>query len=277
MKFLTFTLLLNISTLLAFHDILPEQLNRIDPTYLYYLKELNEPKGDHSKGEIEIVLDPADIGKIQRMQKEMLIQKGLSNTKAAQFSRIGIVAEDQYIVWFRDAVYFPKKIAGTYDRILWKNSFKNKSSGVAVLPILPSGDIVLNLNYRHSTRSWELELPRGAIEGSETDEQAAIRELQEETGFEVESIASLGKMAPDTSILSSIIPVFIGFVSKEGTADQEFSEAIASTPSFSKKEIKAGLIAGALEVTLNGKKELVPLRDPFLTFALFQAEARELL
>jgi ADP-ribose pyrophosphatase len=277
MKFLTFALLLNISNLLAFHDILPEQLNGVDPTYLYYLKELNEPKGDYQRGEIEIVLDPSDISKIQDMQKERLIQKGFSHTKAAQCSRIGIIAEDQYIVWLRDAVYFPKKIGGTYDRIIWKNHFKNKSSGVAVLPILPSGDIVLNLNYRHSTRSWELELPRGAIEGSETDEQAAIRELQEETGFEVESIVSLGKMAPDTGILSSIIPVFIGFVSKEGAPHQEFSEAIASSPSFTKKELKAGLVAGALEVNLNGKKELVPLRDPFLTFALFQAEAREIL
>ena len=113
MKFLTFAFLLNISNVLAFHDILPEQLNAVDPTYLYYLKELNEPKGDYQRGEIEIVLDPADIGKIERMQKERLIQKGLSHTKAAQCSRVGIVAEDQYIVWLRDAVYFPTKIAGT--------------------------------------------------------------------------------------------------------------------------------------------------------------------
>ena len=110
----------------------------------------------------------------------------------------------------RDAVYFPQGTPGTYDRLLWKSELIHQFPGVAVLPILPSGRIVLILNYRHATRSWELELPRGEIKSQETLEEAAFRELKEETGLVASSVAFLGKMATDTGVLSSVIPVLMG-------------------------------------------------------------------
>jgi ADP-ribose pyrophosphatase len=57
----------------------------------------------------------------------------------------------------------------------------------------------------------------------------------------------------------------------------EYSEAIAGTISFTKDELKAGLIQGFLEVSIQGGKKQIPLRDAFLTFALLQAEIRGLL
>jgi 8-oxo-dGTP pyrophosphatase MutT (NUDIX family) len=58
-----------------------------------------------------------------------------------------------------------------------------------VLPVLPSGQIILVLNFRHPTRSWKLELPRGGMQSGETQEEAALRELKEETGFITSSYA----------------------------------------------------------------------------------------
>jgi ADP-ribose pyrophosphatase len=134
-----------------------------------------------------------------------LLKKGFSPADAAEFSRIGVVNEDQYWIWLRDAVYFPKGVPGTYNRLLWKSELEGKCSGVAVLPVLPSGQVILILNFRHATRSWELELPRGGIKPGETQEEAALRELKEETGFIAFSTAFLGEIAVDTGTLSSII------------------------------------------------------------------------
>jgi ADP-ribose pyrophosphatase len=245
--------------------------------YFSYLKQLSQPNGNYREGEIEIVIDPANISKIQEIQENRLIQKGFSPDKAAEFSRIGIVSEDQYWIWLRDAVYFPKGVPGTYDRLLWKSELKNKSSGVAVLPILPSGNVVLILNYRHTTRSWELELPRGRMNLQETLEEAALRELKEETGFIASSVTFLGEIATDTGVLSSVIPVFIGKISAQEVSNPEYSEAISDVISFTKDELKAGFIKGFLEISVEGKKKQVPLRDAFLTFALFQAEIHGLL
>ena len=245
--------------------------------YFSYSQKLGGAKGNFRKGEIEVVVDPAEIARIQKMQEERLLKKGLIASDAASWSKIGIINEDQYWVWLRDAVYFPKGIPGTYDRFVSKNELRSGVTGVAVLPVLPSNKIALNVNYRHATRSWELELPRGGIEPKETIEAAACREVQEETGLIVSSVIFLGNMAPDTGILSSVVPVFMGKISAEGQATPEFSEAISGIIAFTKQELEEGFSQGFVELFVEGKKQRVPLRDPFLTFALFQAQIRKLL
>jgi ADP-ribose pyrophosphatase len=245
--------------------------------YFSVLKQINRENGDYKQGEIEVVLDPAEIAKIQKVQEERLLKKGFTTDQAAEFSRIGIVNEDQYWIWLRDAVLFPKGIPGTYDRLIWKSELSKGHPGVAVLPVLPSGKIVLNLNYRHATRSWELELPRGIINSEETLEDAAFRELKEETGLVASKVDFLGNITPDSGVLSSIMPVFMGRISSREESNHEYSEAIADVIAFTKEELKEGLIQGYLEVEIQGKKRQVPLRDSFLTFALYQAEIRKLL
>jgi len=63
--------------------------------------------------------------------------------------------------------------------------FSPRSPGVAVFPLLSNGKIVLHLNFRHATRSWELELPRGMIQENELPTDAALRELREGAGLEI--------------------------------------------------------------------------------------------
>lgn len=242
--------------------------------YFSYMDEINPPRGHYQEGEIEIIIDPTEIARIQKIQEERLLKKGFSASEALEFSQIGIVSEDTYWIWFRDAVYFPNKIPGTYDRLVHKNRLKLPTPGVAILPVLPSGRIALTLNYRHATRSWELELPRGGIDPGETREEAALRELKEETGFRVSSLIFLGEVAPDTGVISAVIPVFMGKISTQEASEQEYSEAIADILSFSKEELEQGLLQGFLEVSILGKKKQVPLRDGFLTFALLQASLR---
>jgi ADP-ribose pyrophosphatase len=174
----------------------------------------------------------------------------------------------------RDAVYFPHGVPGTYDRLIWKNEFRGDVPGVAILPILPSGKIVLNVNYRHATRSWELELPRGKLFSGEAFEEAAVRELKEETGLIASSVLFLGSVAPDSGVLSCIVPVYLGKVSSREESSPEYSEAIFDVLAFTMEELQRGLVQGFLEVPLQGQKKKVPLRDPFLTFALLQVQLR---
>lgn len=242
--------------------------------YFSYLNQLSQEIGNHREGEIEVVVDPADISRIQQIEQDRLIRKGVPPVEAAECSRVGIVNEDQYWIWLRDAVYFPKGIPGTYNRLLWKDQLKDKVPGVAVLPVLSSGHIALILNYRHASRSWALELPRGGKQSQETSEQTAARELKEETGLVASSIEFLGELATDTGVLSSLVPVFLARVSIQEESDPEDSEAIAGVLFLTKEELKQGLIQGFWECSMQGKKQRVPLRDAFLTFAILQAELR---
>lgn len=61
--------------------------------------------------------------------------------------------------------------------------------------------------YRHTARTETLEFPRGGVDPGETYAEGGIRELREETGYEVdpESGVLLGPLWPDSGILRSDI------------------------------------------------------------------------
>lgn len=244
--------------------------------YFAYVEALKSSKGNWQEGEIEVVTDPKEIARIQEVQEQRLRKKGMSEKEIAECSKIGVVSEDQYWILLRDAVYFPKGNPGTYNRLFWKSQLSTRTSGAAILPLLPSGKIILNLNYRHATRSWELEIPRGVVLAGESPENGATRELKEETGFELASIDFLGEMAPDSGVLSSVIPVYLGKIAKKETVNIEETEAIEAVLSFTKEKIQQGLIDGFIEVSLQNKDQKVPLRDPFLAFAILQSDLRHL-
>ncbi|HSX04576.1 MAG TPA: NUDIX hydrolase [Rhabdochlamydiaceae bacterium] len=231
-------------------------------TYLQYLKqyEVLGPFGNAAQGEIEIILDKAKMEEIEK----------------AMGRKVGIVAQDKYWLWINDAVYFPSGKSGVYGRVMWRQSLQG-ITGAAVMPVLPDGRIVLNRNYRHATRSWEYELPRGGANPGESAESVAIREAKEETGMVIDELYLLGEMAVDTGILNAISPVFMAKVIEIQEAEPEDAEAIAAVEAFSVDELKQGFMKGYLTVESNGAALEIPLRDPFLAFALFQAELRHLL
>lgn len=213
--------------------------------------------GDADQGEIGIVLDKQKIFEIEQKMGR----------------KVGVVAEDNYWLWINDAVKFPSGKYGVYGRLLWRQSLTG-ATGVAVMAVLPNGKIVLNRNFRHATRSWEYELPRGGCGIGETVENAAIREAKEETGMIIDQLQLLGEVATDAGVTNAIVPVFFARTIAQQDSQPEDSEAIAAIESFSVDELKKGFIDGYLSVTVNQQVCKIPLRDPYLAFALLQTDLR---
>ncbi len=123
---------------------------------------------------------------------------------------LGIVYQDKYVLLLRDPVIFPNGESGTYVRLVEKASIGGRT-GTVIVP-LADGCIVFVEIFRHATRRWEWELPRGFQEEGLTTAQNAIKETKEELDVEPNSIESLGAIAPNTGMLAGSAEAFIAIM-----------------------------------------------------------------
>lgn len=217
--------------------------------------------GNAKKGEIEILIAPEKMAEIE----------------AKTGRDVGLIKKDKYWTWVNDAVRFPSGAEGVYGRILWNKALQSPAAvGVCVMPYIEGKGVVLNCNYRHATRSWELELPRGGVNDNETAEDAARRETLEETGKLVGELILLGQMIPDSGVLSSVIPIYYAKVAGSTKNAPESSEAIEETIILTHAEIKKALADGYYDCKIRGEVKRVFCRDPFLTYAVALCFAKNL-
>jgi 8-oxo-dGTP pyrophosphatase MutT (NUDIX family) len=63
--------------------------------------------------------------------------------------------------------------------------------------------------YRHGSKEVTLEIPGGLLDLGDTPEEAADRELLEETGFQAEEMVKIGLVSPNPAIFSNHCYTFL--------------------------------------------------------------------
>lgn len=80
---------------------------------------------------------------------------------------------------------------------------------VNVVPVTAEGRVVCVRQFRHGVRSVALEVPGGIVDPRETPEEAARRELFEETGYAGGDIVRIGTMNPNPAIQNNRCHIFL--------------------------------------------------------------------
>ena len=78
-----------------------------------------------------------------------------------------------------------------------------------VLATTVTGDVLLVRQYRPVVENLTLELPSGLVDPGETPEQAARRELIEETGHDADVIEHVGTLVPDVGRMGNRMHCFV--------------------------------------------------------------------
>jgi ADP-ribose pyrophosphatase len=79
---------------------------------------------------------------------------------------------------------------------------------VAVLPILGNHEVILLRQFRAPLNNIIIEAPAGVIDPGETPEEAARRELEEETGYYPGKLVWLGSYTPSPGYSSEVIHLY---------------------------------------------------------------------
>lgn len=76
---------------------------------------------------------------------------------------------------------------------------RHSDPAVVIIPVLKSGEILLQKTYKHGCGKVVVEFPAGLVDNNEEPSFTAERELREETGYVAEEMISLGKCAADAT------------------------------------------------------------------------------
>lgn len=74
---------------------------------------------------------------------------------------------------------------------------------VNVVALTPQDELVMVRQFRHGPRIVTLEIPGGIVDPDESPEDAAARELLEETGYRAGRLASLGSLNPNPALFGN--------------------------------------------------------------------------
>jgi ADP-ribose pyrophosphatase len=127
--------------------------------------------------------------------------------------------------------------------------------GISIVPITDDGKIILVRQFRKPMEKIILEIPAGKVEpGENADlEAAALRELEEETGFTSESLTKIAEVYTSPGFADELLHIY--FTDKlekvenpRPQDDDEVLELVEATFDEAQEYIKQGIICDAKTV-----------------------------
>ena len=101
------------------------------------------------------------------------------------------------------------------------------NGAVAMVALTDDGKVIMVKQYRYPMRKVILEIPAGKIDKGETDpDEAAARELKEETGYTAGRMEKLGKIYPSVGYSEEGIELYLCRDLVPGETDMDEDEAI---------------------------------------------------
>jgi ADP-ribose pyrophosphatase len=102
---------------------------------------------------------------------------------------------------------------------------------VNIVPVTSDQKILLIKQYRHATREIHWEVPGGAAHRGEDPKLAALRELEEETGYTSQKLIKVGENYPNPALQDNLVHTYLALdCEKKGAQKLDPYEEIELVP-----------------------------------------------
>lgn len=121
-----------------------------------------------------------------------------------EFKRIKreLVAKGHIFDYYHDTMQIPNGNIAVWDFIEHKGA-------AAVVPVREDGKLLLVRQYRNALERYTIEIPAGGLNPGEPTDKAALRELEEETGYHCEKAEFLLSIRTTIAFCNEKIDIYV--------------------------------------------------------------------
>ena len=120
-----------------------------------------------------------------------------------------------------------------------KWDFIHHDGAAAVLPVTEDGKILMVRQYRNALERETLEIPAGGLNGrEEPTDQAAMRELQEETGYHTDHVELLTSIYTTVAFCNEKIDIYLALDLKDRGSQHLDEDEFINVEAYSVEELK---------------------------------------
>ena len=137
-----------------------------------------------------------------------------------------LIYQGKILDFYKDTVRLPNGHSATRELV-------RHNGAVAIVPLTDDGRVIVEDQYRYPHDGVILEIPAGKLHGPDEDpDEAARRELREETGFEATELIPMGPFYPTAAYSSETIWLYLakGLTPGEQKLDDDEFLSVRTVP-----------------------------------------------
>ena len=151
-----------------------------------------------------------------------------------EFQRLSrdLVQKGAIIDYYQDTIKVPNGNIVKWDFIKHKGA-------AAVVPVDDKGRLIMVRQYRNALDRYTLEIPAGGLNGrEEPTDQAAMRELQEETGYHTDHVELLTSIYTTVAFCNEKIDIYLARGLKDRGNQHLDEDEFINVEAYSVEELK---------------------------------------
>lgn len=159
-----------------------------------------------------------------------------------EFKRVKreLIAKGSIIDYYQDTMHIPNGNVAKWD-------FIDHKGAAAVVAVREDGKLLMVRQYRNALERETLEIPAGGLNGrTEPTQNAAVRELEEETGYVCNSVEKLISIYTTVAFCNEKIDIYLATNLKSGKQHLDEDEFI-NVEAYSLEELLEKIMIGEIQ------------------------------